>query len=76
MPGLKTLQIMELESALVRAKSNSVVELAGNANNKRLSITCMWDNILVSGKNIFEVEVLDEFYAKMSVWYSKMKGRY
>ena len=33
---------------------------------------CMWDNILVSGKNIFEVEVLDEFYAKMS----EMKGRY
>ena len=41
MPGLKTLQIMELESALVGTKSNSVVELAGNANNKRFSITCM-----------------------------------
>ena len=41
MPGLKTLQIMELESALVRAKLNSVVEPTGNANNKRLSITCM-----------------------------------
>ena len=41
MPGLKTLQIMELESTLVRAKSNSFVELAGNANNKRFSITYM-----------------------------------
>ena len=41
MPGLKTLQIMEFESALVRAKLNSVVELTGNANNMRLSITCM-----------------------------------
>ena len=36
----------------------------------------MWDSIPVSGKNIFEVEVLDEFYAKMSVWYSKLKGHY